>query len=142
MHSELVTTRSRLRSEQSHQQRHAHEAGVGESSDQRAEGGVIPADARIPAGPDHPRHQQQRACQVDRGRDWIDQLRDRRAGAEAIQQAREREIKHECVESRNCVKRQHALARGDIAAQHQGEEGKCDLKDGEHGTYSRRSSSV
>jgi regulator of protease activity HflC (stomatin/prohibitin superfamily) len=40
----------RARPEQRDQQRHAHEAGVGESRHQRAEGRVVPANPLVHAG--------------------------------------------------------------------------------------------
>ena len=142
MHSEVVTTRSisdgedrrprGARAEQRHQQRHAHEAGVGERRHQRAEGCVVPADARFRLAAITHADQHQRAQQVDAQRRRIQQLRHRRAGAEAIQHAGQREIQHEGVEPRDRIERQHAPPRGHVAAQHQREEGKGDQQDVKH----------
>ena len=85
-------------------------------------------------------HRDERAQQIDGSGGGIQQLRDRRAGAEAVQHARQREIQHEGVEPGNRPQRQHALPCGHIAAQHQREEGEGDQKDVKHGRIFPRNS--
>ena len=74
---------------------------------------------------------------VDGGGGGVQQLRDRRAGAEAVQHAGQREIQHEGVQPGDRLQRQHAAARGDVAAQHQREEGEGDQQDVKHGRIVR-----
>ena len=54
-------------------------------------------------------------------------------GAEPVQHARQREIQHEGIEAGNRIERQHALAGGEVAGQHQGEEREGDQQDVKHG---------
>ena len=122
-----------LRAQQRHEQRHAHEAGVGEGGHQGAKGRVVPANARTARGQHGTRHHDQRAQQVHAGHGRVEQLRDGRAGAKAVEHARQGEIQHEGIEPRNGRLRQHAAPRGQVTAEHEREEGEGDEEDGEHG---------
>ncbi|MPM25400.1 hypothetical protein SDC9_71894 [bioreactor metagenome] len=121
-----------LLSQQRHQQRHAHEAGVGECHHQRAKCGIVPADAAAPGQRNRGGHQHQAAQQIHTRHDRVQQLPNRRVRAKAVQHARQREIQHERVEPADGRQRQHLAPRGQIAAQHQGEEGEGDGEDGQH----------
>ena len=56
-------------------------------------------------------------------------------GTKAVEHARQGKKQHKAIEPANGRERQHPCLRSDIATQHQGEEGKGDEKDGEHGRY-------
>ena len=92
--------------EKRHQQRHAHEAGVREGGDERAEGGVAQRHAAGPAGAlhrDRDRQGDDRQCcdDVDGEQDGIGEAADRQARAEAKQHARQGEEQHVGVEPRD-----------------------------------------
>ena len=53
-------------------------------------------------------------------------------GAKAVQHAGQRKKQHKAVQARNGGQWQHAPARGQIATQHQGEEGKGNVKNLQH----------
>jgi hypothetical protein len=98
----------RGRAQQRHQQRHAHEAGVGEGRHQGAEGGVLQVHLSLERHGDREEHDQQPPhSQVDGQHGRVQHLQHRRVGTEAEQQARQREVQHEGVEPRDGAFGQH-----------------------------------
>jgi hypothetical protein len=65
----------------------------------------------------------------------VEQLRDRRGRAKAVQHARQREEQHKAVEPRYGLQRQHAPLRRQVSGQHECEKGEGDEQDGEHGAW-------
>lgn len=129
--------RCRLPQQRNHQG-HAHEAAVGKGSNQRPEGGIAPAQASLSRAGRGQGDHCQGAAQINRHSRCIQQLCDRRRGAEAKQHAGQGKEQHEYIEPRNGVQWKHAVAGHPPPQQHQGKKGCRDGEDMLHGVGVRR----
>ena len=113
-----------LRPQQGHQQRHAHETGVGKSRDQGAESSVVPADAGIARERYRARHHDQGAQHIHPPRPG-QQLANGRAGAKAVYNMQgSAKYSTKALSPQEWPAGASAAPRGQVAAQHQREERK------------------
>jgi ClpP class serine protease len=123
--------------EQGDEKRYAHEAGVREGGDERAERGVAQVDAAssrpLERHRDRQRDDRDRGGEVHRELHRIGEARERQARAEAKEHARQREEEHVGVEPRDRARRQPVPARRDPAEQDEAEERDRHRQDRLHG---------
>ena len=128
----------RLLAEQGKNQRNAHEAAVGEGGDQRAESRILDADARVAAQMEGRQRQHDATAGVEGEQLGVEQASDRRRRAKAEEHRREAEVEHVAADAGHRAVRNDAAAHGKVAAGNQGEEGKSDIEDRQHGRSGTR----
>jgi SAM-dependent methyltransferase len=121
-----------LSPQQGHQQRHAHETGVGESRHQGPQRRIVPPNARVQTDGNAQSHDQQRAQQVGEKHPRIQQLRNGRVSTKPEQHARQSKKQDKPIQARNGLQGQKPPTCGHIAAQNQCKKRKSDAENFKH----------